>query len=256
MNTMAAIRAPWTTGWRFALLAGVFLFATAPCVPAAEQHRDVTGTTVILHGLQLSATVPDWTFYMAEAIRLRAGGGRIFEYDAATGGLVDCGHPACGPQGSAGETVIVFDWAADSAESGTGFSEAAAEALVGGLVRWSRGEPPQASLDALHLIGHSRGAVVASETAERLIAAGLPAPEHITTLDPHDAGAFGLTDEQSEPEGLWIDDSQPIAGSSRSDRGTILSQGFYPRSGRSLETHTPPGQRIPHSPSGGPRISV
>ena len=160
---------------------------------------------MILHGLQLSATVPDWTFHMAEAIRLRAGGGRVFEYDAATGDLMDCAHPACGPQGSAGETIIVFDWAADSAESGTGFSEAAAEALVAGLIRWSRAEPPQASLDSLHLIGHSRGAVVASETAERLIAAGLPAPEHMTTLDPHDAGAFGLTEERSEPEGLWDD---------------------------------------------------
>ena len=123
-------------GRPLAVLAGILLLAAAPCVPAAEPHRDVTGTTVILHGLQLSATVPDWTFYMAEAIRLRAGGGRVFEYDAATGGLVDCAHPACGPQGSAGETVIVFGWAADSVESGTGFSEAAAEALVG---VWSGG---------------------------------------------------------------------------------------------------------------------
>jgi len=202
---MTARRTPRPKGRRLALLVGILLFAAASGVSAADPHRDVTGTTVILHGLQLSATVPDWTFYMAEAIRLRAGGGRIFEYDAATGGLVDCAHPACGPQGSSGETVIVFGWAADSVESGTGFSEAAAEALVAGLVRWGRGEPPLASLDALHLIGHSRGAVVASETAERLIAAGLPAPEHMTTLDPHDAGAFGLTEERSEPEGLWDD---------------------------------------------------
>lgn len=172
---------------------------------AAETGATLTGTTVIVHGFQLSATVPDWTYYLAEAIRTRAGGGRVLEVDQGTGELVDCTHPACGPPGGDGETIIVFDWAADSAESGTGFSEAAAEALVASLVLGSGADPRLVELDHLHLIGHSRGAVVVSETAERLIAAGLPAPEQVTSLDPHDTGAFGLTDEHDEPEGLWDD---------------------------------------------------
>ncbi len=170
-----------------------------------ERGEAVTGTTVIIHGFQLSGTMPDWPFHMAEAVRVRAGEGRIFSYDPASGDLNDCGHPACGPQGAGGETVIVFDWAADSAESGTGFSEAAAEALVAGLVRWAGSDPPLAILDHVHLIGHSRGAVVSSETAERLLAAGLPAPEQVTSLDPHDTGAFGLSEDRPEPEGLWDD---------------------------------------------------
>ena len=164
-----------------------------------------TGTTVVIHGFQLSGDVPDWPFYLAEAIRARAGGGRIFEYDPAIGDLLDCSHPACGPQGAGGETVIVYDWAVASNQSGTGFSEAAGEALVAGLVEWSGADPPLASLDRVHLIGHSRGTVVASEAAERLVAAGLPAPEHMTSLDPHDTGAFGLSEERPEPEGLWDD---------------------------------------------------
>lgn len=174
--------------------------AAAP--PAADQ---IAGTTVIIHGFQLSGTVPDWPFYLAEAIRVRAGGGRIYRYDSTSGSLLDCSHPACGPQAAAGETVIVYDWAVASNQSGTGYSEAAAEALVANLVAWSEADPPLARLDHLHLIGHSRGTVVASEAAERLLAAGLPAPEQVTSLDPHDGGAFGLSAEQPDPEGLWDD---------------------------------------------------
>ena len=172
---------------------------------ASPKVADVTGTTVVIHGFQLSGAVPDWPFYLAEAIRVRAGGGRIFEYDPATGDLVDCSHPACGPQDAGGETVIVYDWAVASNQSGTGFSEVAGEALAAGLAEWSGATPSLADLDHLHLIGHSRGAVVASEAAERLVAAGLPAPEQVTSLDPHDTGAFGLTEERREPEGLWDD---------------------------------------------------
>ncbi len=177
----------------------------AAIAAAGDQPETPTGTTVILHGFQLSGTIPDWPYHMAEAIRVRAGNGAIYEVDPNTGALTDCGHPACGPPGSGGETIIVLDWAAASAASGNGFSEAAAESLVADLVGWSGADPPLADLDHLHLVGHSRGAVVASETAERLIAAGLPAPEHLTSLDPHDTGAFALTEEHPEPEGLWDD---------------------------------------------------
>jgi hypothetical protein len=174
-------------------------------VAGGQADESVTGTTVIVHGFQLTGTVPDWPFHLAEAIRARAGEGRIFEYDPGTGDLLPCAHPACGPQAAGGETVIVFDWAADSAESGTGFSEAAAEALLAGLVRWTTQDPPLAGLEHLHLIGHSRGAVVASEVAERIIAAGLPAPDRLTSLDPHDTGAFEIDEEGREPDGLWDD---------------------------------------------------
>ena len=103
----------------------------AVAVAAANDRPETpTGTTVILHGFQLSGAVPDWPFHMAEAVRVRSGNGAIYEVDPSTGALTDCGHPACGPQGSGGETIVVLDWAPASAESGNGFSEAAAEALI------------------------------------------------------------------------------------------------------------------------------
>jgi hypothetical protein len=155
-------------------------------------HAVPTGTTVITHGYQDSDEAPSWPFEMAEAIRTRAGRGQILVFDDVSGELVDCAHPSCdGVQEVGGETIVVFDWADASNEPGEGFSESAGAALMAALVRANQEIPATVTLETLHLIGHSRGTVVNSEAAERLIAAGYPPPEHVTTLDPHDAGAFG-----------------------------------------------------------------
>jgi len=174
-------------------------------VSMSPAQREVTGTTVITHGYQTGGSVPDWSFVVADAIRLRAGGGRVLEYIPTTGELQICSHWACGPQAEDGETIIVFDWANDSNDSGEGFSESAAEALAAVLVRSSASDPPLVNLEHLHLIGHSRGAVVNSEAAERLIAAGFPAPEHVTNLDPHDSGALRAPGEDPEKQLSWED---------------------------------------------------
>jgi len=163
----------------------------AAVAPVRIPPHQTTGTSLVTHGLQLGGALPDCPFYLAEASRARAWSGRIFLYNKSSGSLDPCTHPACGPQGNAGETVVVFDWADDSDESGEGFSEAAAESLLAALVQWSQGDSPLVALEHLHLIGHSRGTVVNSEVAERLIAAGFPAPEQVTNLDPHDAGELG-----------------------------------------------------------------
>lgn len=194
---------------------------TAPGAPVTSRESDpglplgasgiTTGTTVVTHGYQLSNNIPAWPFHIAEAIRARvvAGGAdaSIFLNNRLTGDLDPCTHPVCGPQGAGGETIIVFDWADDSNESGEGFSEAAAEALFADLVHWSHGEEPLVVLEHLHLIGHSRGTVVNSEVAERLIAARFPAPEHVTTLDPHDAGA--LREEGRSWEDFDVNEEHP-----------------------------------------------
>jgi hypothetical protein len=176
------------------VMAGVSFVSFAQAPPA----------TVITHGYQFGGTVPDWTYALADAIARRVGieggeDGVVLIYEGSSGALVPCQEVWCTTNGSA-HTVIVFDWADDSNETGTGFSEAAAEALFAGLVSWSQGENASVDLDRLHLIGHSRGAIVNSEVAERLMAAGLPAPEQITTLDPHDAGA-GFVASGQVPEG-------------------------------------------------------
>jgi len=204
--------------WALLVLA---VAGTAQSAPVADRDADpelvpetvgiTTGTTVVTHGYQLSNTIPDWPFHIAEAIRARvvAGGGDagIFLNNKLSGDLDPCAHPVCGPQGSGGETIIVFDWADDSNESGEGFSEAAAESLFAGLVQWSLGEEPLVVMDHLHLIGHSRGTVVNSEVGERLIAARFPAPEHVTNLDPHDAGA--LREEGRSWEDFDVNEEHP-----------------------------------------------
>ena len=169
------------------------------CLPSPTPAQDATrpaGTTVITHGYQLLPVVPPWPFAMAVEIRDRIGGGRVLAYDKASGQLNDCTRRTCDDpprQDRPGdETFVVFDWADDSNELGSGFSEAAAEALFAALVKGSRTRPQRVNLDELHLIGHSRGSVVHSELTERLIAAGFPAPRHVTTLDPHDEGAFNV----------------------------------------------------------------
>ena len=116
------------------------------------------------------------------------------------GDFIPCDEPEC-TAGTAGpETFIVFDWGDDSNENGEGFSEAAAEALFAALVQASQGPSALVSLDNLHLIGHSRGTVVNSEVAERLIAADFPAPIQVTNLDPHDSGGFGVSGSGSSGE--------------------------------------------------------
>ena len=166
-------------------------------------QEPASGTTVICHGYQATSSVPDWVFSMADAVALRAGNGRIFVNNRENGGLDPCTNSYCTSPGSGSETVIIYDWADDSNESGTGFSEAAAESLFAGLVRWSRMDPPLVNLEHLHLIGHSRGTVVNSEVAERLIAAGFPAPEQVTSLDPHDGGALKRAGEEADPPQRW-----------------------------------------------------
>ena len=164
------------------------MFATTGAAGAVMPEA----TVVVTHGFQLGGQIPDWPFALADAIARRARvetgeAGRIYVYDGASGDLQLCQHPQCTESG-AGPTIIVFDWAADSNETGSGFSEAAAESLFAGLAAWSTATPPLVNLSALHFIGHSRGAIVNSEVAERLIAAGFPPPDQVTSLDPNDSG--------------------------------------------------------------------
>jgi hypothetical protein len=190
---------------RFSILGVAILVSMAgPAGPITAQ--EAPRTAVVTHGFQLFGSLPEWPLEMANGIAHRAadlGGeeGSVWIYDASTGDLFPCQDVLCSANGSA-MTAIVFDWAADSNESGAGFSEAAAETLFAGLIAWSRGPNPRVDLTRLHLIGHSRGAVVNSEVAERLIAAGFPAPEQVTTLDPHDAGSAFQQHGQAPAGGL------------------------------------------------------
>jgi probable HAF family extracellular repeat protein len=166
--------------------------------PSQPNDSIDTGTTVIVHGLNLGNNLFEdakWTLSMAEAIAKRLGGGQIY---TVTDGLIP-------PQpyksyGTGGHKIIVFDWIEESdlsvfRLSGVfGFSEGAGDALAATLI--SGALKGLWTLEQLHFIGHSRGAIVSSEAIQRLglyaktpgmLPPGLNVDKdiHFTTLDAH-----------------------------------------------------------------------
>ena len=153
------------------------------------------GTTVIVHGYKIDPGTSEdlqeeagWTLSMATAIVNRLGAGAV--YTTTEGDINETPYYQLNSGSAEGERVVVFDWVDESDREQGGYLEAAADALTAILI--DHGSVPGGLLDLsqIHFIGHSRGAVVCSETIERLALYGeqLPGidPEiHLTTLDPH-----------------------------------------------------------------------
>ncbi len=152
------------------------------------------GTTVLIHGYTAEgedfSSGALWVPRMADAIIQRAGAGRVIKiesgyYPADIAPLADA---------SPGEQVIAFCWVPESRIDAAGFSEGAADALFAKLIQGA--QAGLWHLNQLHFIAHSRGAVVASETIQRLgLFADLLETDpaigsvdraiHLTTLDAH-----------------------------------------------------------------------
>jgi Leucine-rich repeat (LRR) protein len=211
------------------------------------------GITVITHGYILDANDildpdkcgdrPEWTLTMAESIqdRLMAinGNTNIWIYSPQIHEFEIYGRNA---NQNANENVLVFDWAKESCSPTQGYSEAAAEALLAGIMDLK--QQNKLGLDSIHLIGHSRGTVVNSELAERLILSGHNV-SHITTLDPHDWGQNGSTFNDYDVNGIengvinwqgtgWSDNyyqenlqfnliGRPVTGASNLDLGAGIN---------------------------------
>ncbi|MHC4428321.1 MAG: alpha/beta hydrolase family protein, partial [Planctomycetota bacterium] len=144
-------------------------------------------TTVLTHGFTTGAKGL-WVQGMAEAILARAGEGTVYRYDPGDGRwqlVSSLNEPD-------DVVVLIFNWTAESDGPAVGpnwnYVQAAADALHASLrhPRYTGGSGPADVLTGrtLHLIGHSRGACVMSETARRLALAGIPV-DQVTTLDPH-----------------------------------------------------------------------
>ncbi|MHC4208453.1 MAG: alpha/beta hydrolase family protein [Planctomycetota bacterium] len=144
-------------------------------------------TTVVTHGFTTGAKGL-WVQAMAEAIVARAGEGTVYRYDPGDGRwqlVASLNEPD-------DVVVLIFDWTAESDGPAVGpnwnYVQAAADALHASLrhPRYTGGGGPADVLTGrtVHLIGHSRGACVISETARRLALAGI-AVDQVTTLDPH-----------------------------------------------------------------------
>jgi hypothetical protein len=161
---------------------------------------DVTGATIITHGFQPTAGGGDSLMPLAQAIRTKAdtangeqryawlldydvpGQGEIGQFDRQGSILPD---PNNG--GLAGEVVLLFDWAAESSETSSGWGAAAGDALFSMLVDLNLVHPDLGAQNdiPLHFIGHSFGTAVTSEAVERLARFDVPV-DHVTYLDPHD----------------------------------------------------------------------
>jgi hypothetical protein len=176
-----------------------------------------SGITVINHGFQLSdglgTATPTWLFTMARAIQKRVPCSQVAVYEPSLQqflvGTFSAGgawQPTANPLviDPAQETILIFDWAIESGGffkndyRYRGWSEAAGDALLAALVRLT-GNVTALDDYAWHFIGHSRGAVVNSETIERLAAYGV-AVDQMTMLDPHDFDQSGVPFDED-----WMD---------------------------------------------------
>jgi len=126
-------------------------------------------------------------------------GGFAYRYEKATGRWtqLDPGEGYATMELSAAlaarkPVALVPDWVLESGMSDSGFAEAAADAVYASLIAADTQSGGKLLSGNIHLIAHSRGTVVNSELAQRILWGvekyGLPKPADLqmTTLDPHD----------------------------------------------------------------------
>lgn len=183
-------RTPGTRTRRRAFAACLAL-ASSLAVAAAARAAAIGTTTVVTHGFQ-SGEKGAWVEATAKSVLARAGGdGAVYRYDGATRVLTRV--PEAGGNGSSANVVVIFNWNEDSGFIDEGpnwnYAQAAGDVMQAMLrdAAYAAGEEGPSDLVSgrvVHLIGHSRGAVVISEAVRRLALAGLPV-DQMTTLDPH-----------------------------------------------------------------------
>jgi hypothetical protein len=176
------------------------------------------GVTVITHGWQATggqgAQPPDWTLEMAVSLLQRAGGtGNLLVHDTRDAptfgswvapselGIGD--FPWSNSGQSSDETVLIYNWVWDSNDGEDGWLAAAADNLFASLLATPLGIGLGVLNRPLHLVGHSRGAVLNSLVANALgHAFDSFQVDQVTSLDPHPidaSGAFGLLYEADDP---------------------------------------------------------
>lgn len=151
---------------RIVLAAGLVLITAPACASTV---------TVVTHGADIMGFAgPLWDLGkgLYDYWATQPGGAVEFSYNKETLGLSTLRGDAVNAH-----KVIVFDWASESDRSQGGYDEAAGDALFAML----RANNLLAS-DYLHLIGHSRGGIVSSEAAQRILYYGY-AVNQLTFLD-------------------------------------------------------------------------
>lgn len=143
---------------------------------ALEPRLLLSSVTVVAHGGNFFPGVNIPMQLIAGSVRTYWEGqgqtAATYSYDPSDGDLSRTGGSA-----DADNKVVIFEWLDESNILEGGFDEAAGEALYAMLAG-----NDLLNSDYLHLIGHSRGTVVISETAQRLLYGGFDV-DHLTFLD-------------------------------------------------------------------------
>lgn len=207
------------------------------------------GITILNHGFQLSdsptTNAPNWLFTMAWAIQKRVPCSRIGYYEPLlqqflVGSFTSGGtwQPTATPLtlDESLETILIFDWAVESGGlfkndyRYEGWAESAGDALFAALTR-QVGDVPSLHGFRWHFIGHSRGAVVNSETVERLAGYGVVV-DQMTMLDPHDWDQSGVPYDEDWKD--WMlgqpqapDHSWPMSWGFTTWSNVVYADNFY-----------------------------
>jgi len=171
---------------------------TFPTFEPLEPRVLLSGVTLITHGAQLfSSSRPAWLDAMAAAIVARAAPDTAvyaLRIVRGSGGVAQvqsfdhlAGTPPMSALSSAGETVIMLDWADASGVIFSYTNTAVIADLVAPFLLNavpSKGITRPLAESPIHLVGHSRGGSVVTQLARELGEQGVWV-DHVTTLDPH-----------------------------------------------------------------------
>ena len=215
-----------------------------------EPRSMLAGVTLLAHGYQ--GSIRGWVEAAADAINQRLGGeGSIYILrvaESSSGALaVDSFTRESGPAADAGaraEYIIKLDW---TDVDGGAFSTAEVGAVVSNyLLTYQDGQRALAELP-MHLVGHSRGASLTTDIAQRLGKRGVWV-DHVTNLDPHPVDGhedFLDLDFDDTPMHTWANvtfadnywrtdgevnnfdfDGEPVAGAHEGDLNNSVQQDF------------------------------
>lgn len=175
----------------------------APMIDTLEPRRLLAGLTLLAHGM--NGNINGWVTTAADAIVQRAGGpGAASVYTmtvansggsiAVTGFDLKSGHVDF-RQTTAAEVVVRVDWS--SLATASTQARAVAQVVADYLAKPHGDMPALASLP-MHLVGHSKGAALVSQTARFLGRSGVVV-DHVTFLDP--VPVSGLPDDLNDQFG-------------------------------------------------------
>src|SRR5688572_15097740 len=219
-------------------------------IEALEPRTLLAGVTILAHGYQ--GTIVGWVASAADAINQRLGGegsiyvlkvGEVTKGELAVESFTLEGGTAA-PSSPRAEYIIKLDW---TDIDGGAYSTAEVGAIVADYLLTYRDEQRALVEMPMHLIGHSRGASLTTDIAQRLGQRGAWV-DHVTHLDPHPVDGrddfldfdFDDTPIQSWANVTFTDnywrtdgevnnfdfDGEPVAGAHQGDLNGSVQQDF------------------------------